>query len=205
MDLIRKFFMPYVDAPACVLGTCPAPVFPVTAASCVCDLATGGVNEVYFIHCTETLSEDNVTDPTWWQGLVTGNKVGRSGIGLGSIGKKSTKNERVGSCRVEQVLSVTWALKYTIKCFDKSAARTTCAKITEVLSNFDKYLAVARMCEGEETVLPIGRFTPTDLDWVVPDSFEDFQNAMFELSWKELSMPCTVDVPGLAAILPKLS
>lgn len=204
-NLIRFERMPYTTAPACVLGTCPAPVFPVTDASCVCDLAVGGVNELYFIPCTETMNEANVADLTWWQALVTNGTLGRSGIGLGSIGKKGTKTERVGSCRTEQVISITWALKYVIKCMDKSSARTTCGKMNELVLRFDKYLLIARMCEGAESVLPIGVFTTSDFDWVVPDNFEENQNATLELSWKELGFPCTVDVPGLGTVVPKLS
>jgi len=199
--------MPYLSGPACILGTCDAPVFPTLTAACVCTVATGGINELYFIPCTETLSEANVTDPDWWAALVdpsTGT-LGRSGLGLGSIGKKNSKSERVGSCRSEQITNITWALKFTIKCFDKTSARVTCAKMTELLTNFSRYLLVARMCDGDEVVLPVGVFTTTDFDWIVPDNFEENQSAVLELSWNQLAFPCTVDVPGLEAVLPKLS
>jgi hypothetical protein len=201
--------MPYLSAPACVLGLCDPPQFPVTEASCLCTTAVGGINELYFVPCTETMSEENVLNPSWWETLVGGSPggsiLGRSGVGLGSIAKKSTKSERVGSCRTEQVIQIIWSLKFVIKCFDKTSARTTCAKLTELITNFDKYLLIARMCDGDETVLPVGVFTTSDFDWVVPDNFEENQNVSLELSWKELGLPCTVDVPGISAVVPKLS
>lgn len=197
--------MPYVNGAACILGDCTPPAFPITEVACGCDFAVGGINEVYFIPCTETASEANVTDISWWQGLLDDSKLGRSGIGLGSIGKKNTKTDRVGSCRSEQITSVTWALKFIMKCFDKTSARTTQAKMNELINNFNSYLCIARMCDGDETVLPIGIFNTSDFDWIVPDNFEDTQQAVFEISWKELGFPTTVDVPGLSAVLPKLS
>lgn len=194
--------MPYLSGPSCILGDCPAPAFPAISEACICTPSAGGINELYFVPCTETFSEANVSDPYWWQAMV-GTTLGRSGVGLGSIGKKATKQDRFASCRTEQTTQITWALKFVIKCFDKTSARATCAVLNEVLTNFSKYLVVARMCDGDEVVLPIGVFTTSDADWVVPDNFEDNQNAMVELSWVQNSFPCTVDVPGLNAVLPK--
>ncbi len=197
--------MPYLSGPACIIGDCEPAVFPITDQACLCDLAVGGVNEIYFIPCTETMSEANVADVSWWQGLLYDGSLGRSGVILGSIAKKGTKSDRVGSCRTEQITSISWALKFITKCFDKTSARTTCAKMNEILLNFDKYLAIARMCDGDDVVLPIGVFNTSDFDWIVPDNIEDNQSVMAEISWKELGFPCTVDVPGLTAVLPKLS
>lgn len=195
--------MPYLSGPGCVLGDCEPPLFPQLATQCVYTLAVGGISELYFIPCTETFTEVNVTDPYWWANLVDTGVLGRSGPGLGKIAKKSTKQERTASCNTEQVTSVVWALNFVKKYFDKTSARQTCAVLNELFTNFRKYLLVARMCEGEESILPIGTFTTSDSDWIVPDNFEEFQSAMLELSWIELGFPCTVDVPGLQAVLPK--
>lgn len=217
LQAIRRFFMPYLTGPACVLdANCgESASFPTASEQCTCTTAVGGLNELYFIPCTETFSETNVTNPVWWAGLlpassggtssITGGTLGRSGIGLGSITRKATKTERVGSCRTEQLTSVTWAVKFQIKCFDKSSARATCAMLNELILNGESYLLVARMCDGDDNILPIGRFASSDFNWTVPDNFEENQVAEIELSWKELGFPCTVDVPGLSAVLPKLS
>lgn len=204
-SLITRFFMPFTSGAGCVLGNCPPPAFPVTAPTCIAEVAAGGVNEVYFLPCTAVLNEVNVTNPTWWTGFVEAHTLGRSGLMLGSIGKKGTKTDRTGSCRPEQITGITWALKFVFKVIDKTSARTTQAKVNEVFLRFDKYLAVARMCDGDETVLPIGVFTATDLDWTVPDNFEENQSITLEISWKELGLPTSIDVPGLNAVLPKLS
>lgn len=209
LNLIKKFFMPYISGPGCTLEAgCDEPDFPTAEAQCVCEVAVGGVNELYFIPCTETFSEDNVLDIDWWTARVgtveePGN-LGRSGLGLGSIGKKTDRKERVASCRTEQLISITWALKFQIKCFDKSSARSTCAKMNELINKADKYLLVARMCDGDDTILPIGKFDTSDFNWTVPDNNEESQIAEIELSWKEKGFPCTVDVAGLSGVLPKL-
>lgn len=201
--------MPYISGPACVIeGECPQPAFPVASSVCVCEVALGGINELYFVPCTETFSEANVLDLDWWTTLIGSveapGTLGRSGLGLGSIAKKSDKKVRVSSCRTEQVISITWALKFQILCFDKSAARSTCAKMNELILSSNKYLLVARMCDGDNTILPVGVFNTSDFNWTVPDNNEENQVAEVELSWKQLGFPCTVDVAGLSGILPKL-
>lgn len=204
--LFQRFFMPYISGPACVIGgACDAPAFPVATDQCQCTTAVGGINELYFIPCTQVFSEVNVLDVAWWQAMVTAGTLGRSGLGLGSIGKKAQKNDRVGSCRTEQVTGMTWALKYGIKCFDKTSARSTHARVNELVSKGDKYLLVARMCEGDNEILPIGKFDLSDLNWTVPDNFEDNQLVEIELSWKELGLPTPVTVAGLSAVVPKLA
>lgn len=207
---LRRFFMPYLSGPACVLSEgCAAPAFPQATEQCVCEVAVGGVNELYFIPCTETFTEVNVLNVAWWTALIGTEEepggLGRSGLGIGSIAKSGQQNERVASCRTEQLISITWALTFQIKCFDKSSARSTCAKMNELISNFNSYLLVARMCDGDNTILPVGRFNTSDFDWTVPDNNEESQVAQVVLSWKELGFPCTIDVPGLSAVLPKLS
>lgn len=196
--------MPVTTAPACNPSIdCPLATFPESSSLCTCDLAVGGVNDLYFIPCDQTLSETNILDVGWWQGLKDTGKLGQMGIGLGSIGKKQDKKERVGSCRTEQIVQTTWALVYTIKCFDKTSDRVTTSQINTLITKFNNFLCVARMCDGDDTVLPIGVFTTSDFDWVVPDNNEEFQTAKIELSWLELGLPKTYDVAGLSAVVPK--
>lgn len=202
--------MPYLSAAACTItGDCSEPAFPTSAQQCVCEVAVGGINELYFVPCTSVFSEVNVLDLDWWTDLVgtaeAPGPLGRSGLGIGSIAKGGQVNERVASCRTEQLTSITWNLTFAIKCFDKSSARSTCAKMNELIRNFNQYLLVARMCDGDNTILPVGIFNTSDFDWVVPETNEESQTASVVLSWKELGFPCTVDVPGLNAVLPKLS
>lgn len=202
--------MPYLSGPACTIADgCAEPDFPQSTQQCVCEIAVGGINELYFVPCTETFSQANVLDLDWWTALIGTPEIpgplGRSGLGIGSIAKSGQQNERVASCRTEQLISITWALTFSIKCFDKSSARSTCAKMNELITNFSSYLLVARMCDGDNTVLPVGVFNTSDFDWIVPDNNEESQTAQVVLSWKELGFPCTIDVPGLSTVLPKLS
>lgn len=210
-NLVRLFRMPLATGAGCLLEDgCTIPEFPTSVGTCVCTPAVGGINELYFIPCDSVMSAANVVSTAWWEGLLgitpAGDSVvGRSGIGLGSIGKKSQKNDRLGSCRTEQITTITWALKFGIKCFDKTSARSTQKKLNMLLLNGDKFLVIARMCDGNEEILPIGRFVASDLNWVVPDNFEENQLLEIELSWQELGIPEPITATGLAAILPKLS
>lgn len=196
--------MPVLSGPVCnPTVDCALVQFPVSSSLCVCDLAVGGVNDLYFIPCNETMSESNLLNVAWWQGLIDAGNLGRIGIGLGSIGKKSDRKERVGSCRAEQIVGITWALTYIIKCFDKTSARITTEQINALITRFNNFLVIARMCDGTDTVLPIGSFTTSDINWTVPDNSDEFQNVTFELSWNELGLPKSYDVAGLSAVLPK--
>ena len=201
--------MPVLTAAACVPSVaCPATPFPVATANCSCELSTGGVNDLYFIPCDQVMSETNILDTAWWETLVAGDSPGSSflgnlGIGLGSIAKKTDKKERVCSCKVEQLVSTTWALKYVLKCFDKSAEKVTHEQLDALINNSGNYLAIARMCDGENTVLPIGVFTLSDFNWIVPDNFEEVQSVELEISWFQLGMPKTYSVTGLSAVVPK--
>lgn len=187
---------------------CPSTPFPVATANCNCLLSFGGVNDLYFIPCSEEMTEANITDPAWWTGLLSegsggASVLGNMGVGLGSIAKKNTKTQRLASCKVEQIISVSWALKYVLSCFDKSVSKVTHEQINALLSNSGKYLLIARMCDGDNTVLPIGTFVLSDLDWTVPDNFEETQSITVEVSWIEFGVPKTYDIAGLSAVIPK--
>lgn len=198
--------MPVLTAAACTVSeACPLVEFPASTSTCSCDLAVGGINDLYFIPCSAVMSEANILDLEWWSGLQSAETLGRIGLGLGSIAKKSDKKERVGSCRTEQVVSTTWALTYVIKCFDKTSARTTTAQANAIIRQSSNFLLIARMCDGENTILPVGVFTPSDFNWTVPDNSEEFQNISLELSWVELGLPKTYDVVGLSDVVPKQS
>lgn len=206
LNFLRMFFMPYVPGGSCTATEeCPAVDFPTIGPECNVSLAVGGINEYYVIPCTEDFSEANVTSAEWWQGLVDGNKLGRSGIILGSIAKLTDKKERVGSCRTEELVSVTWGFKFQKKSMDKTAARKTVAQMNALILNANKFFLVLRMCEGDEQILPVGIFNTNDFNWTVPDNFEEIQVIEATLAWKELALPETVDVAGLNAVVQKLS
>jgi hypothetical protein len=201
--------MPVLTAAACVPSeACPATPFPTATALCNPLTSSGGVNDLYIIPCDQVLSEVNLLDTSWWGDLVTGSSPGSSflgniGRGLGSITKKTDKKERLSSCQVESVISTTWALKYVLKTFDKSADKITHEQVNALIANSKNYQLIARMCDGDNTVLPIGPFATSDFNWIVPDNFEELQTIELELSWVETGLPKTYDVTGLSAVVPK--
>lgn len=201
--------MPLLTGPGCTpSAACPALPFPSATANCTCLMSVGGINDLYFIPCDQEMTEENITDTAWWETLVTGDSpntsfLGSIGIGLGSIGKKADVKVRVSSCKTEQVVSTSWALKYVMKCFDKGVEKVTHQQITQLITNANNYLAIARMCDGDNTVLPIGTFAVSDFNWIVPDNFEEVQSLELEISWNELGLPKTYDITGLSAVVPK--
>lgn len=204
--------MPVLTGPGCLTSEeCPLVPMPVKPASCGTDFLYGGVNDLYFIPCSQTMSQTNILDVDWWTALlgdaeadpVLPNVLGNIGIGIGSITKKSQKTEKVSSCRAEQVISVTWALKYVIKTFDKTSADTTKLQMDAILKRFNQFQLIARLCDGDNTVLPIGQFSTSDFNWTVPESSEDLQTVEVELSWIEFGFPKTYNVAGLSAVVPK--
>lgn len=201
--------MPVLTAAACnPTVDCPITVFPQATESCVCTTSVGGISALYFLPCTAVMSEANLLNVEWWDDFVNGS--GPQGVAiaimsrvLGSITKKADRKERLSSCGVEQVTSVTWALTATLKCFDKTSERTTNEQVNALINNANHFILIARMCDGDDTVLPIGRFTTSDFNWIVPDNFEETQSITIELSWVELGLPRTYDVAGLSTVLPK--
>lgn len=187
---------------------CPVTPFPTATALCSPLTSAGGVNDLYFIPCSQEMTEANITDTSWWTTLKTGDSpnssfLGNIGLILGSISKKSSKTDRIGSCKVEQIISASWALKAVLKVFDKSVDKITHEQINALITSASRYQVIARMCDGDNTVLPIGVFSLSDFDWVVPDNFEELQQVTIEISWIELGLPKTYDVTGLSAIVPK--
>lgn len=201
--------MPVLSAAACVpTEACPASPFPTATALCIPLTSAGGVNDLYFIPCDQVMSEANILDTAWWQALVDGDSpntsfLGNMGRGLGSIAKKTDRKERLSSCQVESLVSTTWALKYVLKTFDKSTEKVTHEQINALITNSKNYQLIARMCDGDNTVLPIGPMSLSDFNWIVPDNFEELQTIELELSWVEVGLPKTYDVTGLSAVVPK--
>lgn len=196
--------MPVVTGVSCLTNeSCPGVLMPQTTAVCEPKTRKGGVNDLYFIPCSEVMSEENILDIDWWQDLVDNDKLGNIGLGIGSIAKKSVKTEKIGSCRPEQIVGATWALKYQIKVFDNTSADKTTEQLNNLIQRFSQFIVVARMCDGDDVVLPIGKFSTSDFDWVVPESSEDPQVVSFEISWEEFAKPKTYTVAGLSAIVPK--
>lgn len=195
--------MPLLTGPGCIATNCVSVQFPILPALCNCTTAKGGIGNVYAIPCTESLTAANIMSLAWWADLIADGNIGTFGRIMGSLKKKSDKKERISSCSVEEIQSLTWALSVTIKCFDKTSADTTTDQVNTLLQNASRFLFIARMCEGDDSIIPIGSAVVSDFDWDVPDNFEDLQKLPFELSWIEFGKPKIYQVAGLSSILPK--
>lgn len=196
--------MPIPNGTTCKTG-CAEEVFqfPTTPTSCICTTAFGGISDIYPIPCNENITEENLLDLAWWQGLIDNDKFSQLGKGLGSIAKKSDTKEQLDSCSEEQITSITWALSYVQKCFDKSSNKATVAQVRELLKRADRYFFIARMCDGDDNILPIGRVTVSDFNWTVPETSKQLQTRTVEMSWQELGLPDVLTVSGLSSVIPK--
>lgn len=201
--------MPVLTGPGCINSdVCPVSPFPTATALCAPLTSAGGVNDLYFIPCSQEMTEANILDTAWWQTILDGDSPGSSflgniGQGLGSIAKKSDVKHKLSSCKPEQVVSATWGLTYILKTFDKSADKTTHEQVDALFDSASRYLLIARMCDGDNTVLPVGIFSLSDFNWNVPDDSQDLQTVTLEVSWIQRGLPRTYDVTGLSAIIPK--
>lgn len=196
--------MPVTTGAACSTSeSCPIAPLPLASTICVPTLSYGGISDLYFLPCNLVMSETNILDIEWWTTLVNAGQLGNLGLGLGSIGKKNVKTEKVSSCHPDQIISATWALKYTIKTIDKTSTDITTAQVNAIITKPSKFQVIARMCDGTDSILPIGTFSVSDFDWIVPESNEDVQTVMIELTWIEFAKPKLYTVAGLSAIVPK--
>jgi hypothetical protein len=196
--------MPVLNGPACLTGAnCPVVLFPKNPTACERSFRKGGVNDLYFIPCSKTLSLANLTDLAFWQAMVTANELGNVGIGLGSIARESVTTEKVGSETIEEVTGMKWGLTYTIKNFDKTSADVTSDQMNKLIRRFPSFLLIARMSDGDDTVLPIGAFVTSDFNWTVPEDSNNVQNIQFKLTWDEFGFPKQYTVAGLNAVVPK--
>lgn len=179
--------------------------FPVLPQVCNCDVAEGGISELYFIPCSvpNGFTQANMTDIATWQALVGANNLGRTGEIVGSIAKVSDTKQRTSSCKDERITTMTWGLTAKIYCFDKTSANTTCLQMNELITKHKNYLVVARMCDGENTILPIGRVNLADYNWTVPETYEELQYVEFQLTWKYFGQPCVVEVANLSSVVAK--
>lgn len=196
--------MPVLIGPACLTGVdCPVVIFPRNPNACQRSFRKGGVNDLYFIPCSETLSEANITSLTWWQGLLTDEKFGNVGVGLGSIARESVSTEKVGSETIDELTGMKWGLTYTIKNFDKTSADVTKDQMDKLIKKFPSFLLIARMSDGDDTVLPVGAFVTTDFNWTVPEDSNNLQTIQIKLVWDEIGLPKQYAVAGLSAVIPK--
>lgn len=196
--------MPFLTGAACIANEdCPVPAFPASVGTCTCDFFYGGFADLYFLPCTTDFSQASITDTDTWQAAVTAEEVGYMGKGLGSMAKKSDVKQRVSSCKTEDIVSITWAIKYQIKCFDLTSTSAVENKINHIVKYKDQLLLVGRMCQDDERIMPVGQFNVSDLNMTIPDNSEEPSVAEVEFSWKEFGIPKTYIVAGLGEIIPK--
>jgi hypothetical protein len=196
--------MPVSSLAACVASElCPAQPFPQATANCFPSVSAGGINDLYFVPCTEVLSEANLLNTSWWQNLVDDGTLGALGVITGSLARGDVRTVRVGSCQTEQITSIRWIITAEIRLIDKSSEKITHEQADALISSFGQYQAIARMCEGDNDVLPVGAFTTTEVNYVVPPNFEEEQVITVVISWFQLGVPRPYTVAGLSAIVPK--
>ncbi len=173
---------------------------------CECDTVTGRINDLYFIECSETISEANLLDTAWWQSLIDDDKIFNLGKGVGGYGQSAVTTFDAGGCIGESVQNIKWQLDYKVYCIDKASTFWN-HEFAEVLlqGGLKNYNVIARYCGLDDTILPIGRVELSNFNNLLPESTDEFMSFEYSFSWKKLGVPVPLIVTGLSAVLPKAS
>jgi hypothetical protein len=184
---------------------CTVEALPIkTTDACDCTTWTGRLNDLYFVECSETINAANLVDTTWWQTAIDNGKLFNLGIGIGSYAKKNITTFDKGGCGTATVEQIEWALTYKLFCVDKSTQFYNHEFADTMLKGaYRNYNLIARYCDGEEIILPIGKVNLSDFDSALPESTEEFMSFTYEFSWKGLWVPSPLTVAGLNSVLPK--
>lgn len=195
----------YSNFTSCVDSSCTKVTLPsIVAGACECNTWTGRLNDLYFIDCSLAITEANLLDTAWWQANIDNGKIKNIGVGIGGFNQKAVTSFDAGGCGSATVEAIEWALNYQVFCVDKSSAYSThefaSAMIGGALKNYN---LIARFCDGDNVILPIGKVDLGSFDNALPTSTTEFMSFSYEFNWKSLSVPTPLEVAGLAAVLPK--
>jgi hypothetical protein len=192
----------FVDcsASACTLVTLPT----IGADNCQCNTWTGRINDIYLIECTQAINATNLVDTTWWQALIDSDKIRNLGVGIGSYGQSAITTFDAGGCGTATVEQIEWKLDYQIFCIDQSASYYTHEFISALIGGaLRNYNLVARFCDGDNVILPIGKVNLSSFDNSLPASTTEFMSFTLQFGWKSMVVPTPLTVAGLSAVLPK--
>ncbi len=190
---------------ACGTNGCNTAALPTAIAdACDRDVLGGRINDIYFIDCSEEISNANLIDTDWWAGLITDSKIHNLGVGIGSYAKKNSATFDAGGCGSPTIESIEWAIQYELFCIDKGTTAHTHEFANALLNGATKnYNVVARLCGGDNLIVPIGKVDISDFDNILPNATDQFMSFKYEFSWKSMTVPHILDVAGLSTVLAK--
>lgn len=149
-----------------------------------------------------TIQVGKITDYTSWALLVQNNMVRISPEGLGDKPESTYTQQRLSSCRPEQIASETHTINFqsyqvdTVNFSDRTYWNT-------VRNNFDKYRLVYIDCNGiiyysDDVEDPGFEFVPTALGYVMPQIGQtDSAYYQANLSFVYEGIPAMVEVPNI--------
>lgn len=189
----------------CAGDTCVKVTLPVKSSqACDCTTWGGRINDLYFIDCSEEVSPANLIDTAWWTSLKTNDKIFNLGVGIGGYAKKNAITFDAGGCGVPTIQDIEWALTYQVFCMDKSSAMYTHEFANDLINGgLKNYNVIARFCDGDNMILPIGKVSLSDFNNELPTDITGFMSFSYEFSWKSMVVPTPLEVAGLQAVLPK--
>jgi len=186
-------------------NNCATAVLPSRVASaCECKPWSGRLNDLYFIDCSLTVNETNLLDLNWWDAGIDAGKIFNMGVGIGGYKKKGATTFDAGGCYGTTVEQVEWSLTYELYCVDKSSVHYTHSFASKLLNGAMKnYNLIARYCDGENTILPIGKVVMADMDNELPTDTTGFMKFSYEFTWRAMDIPTPLEVAGLSSVLAK--
>jgi hypothetical protein len=188
----------------CSTGTCSSATLPALTASCACDTWKGRINDLYFVDCSLELTAANLVDVDFWQSAVDDGKIRKVGVGIGGYQKDEVTTFDAGGCGDATVEEIKWALNYQVFCVDQSTSYQTHEFANGLINGaLANYNLVARYCDGSDVIVPIGKVDLADFDNILPTATTEFMSFSYKFTWKSLTVPHPVTVPGLSAVISK--
>ena len=168
------------------------------------------INELLLVPCSEVVNDTTILDVQFWSDLFCGVAPAfplgrRTGNIVGDIiGTNGTAIDTGANCGIPSLVNVnkTFELTFFKRSFDKSADFLTNKFFSELeKGGWDRYKVFARMCNFEDTLMPIGKVALTKNIFTLPQGIEDVMTLEIGLSWKQKGVPTPIKIIGLDAAL----
>ena len=165
------------------------------------------INELLLVPCSSIVNDTTVIDVQFWSDLFCGTTpLGRrTGAVVGDIiGANGTAIDTGANCGIPSLVNVNKQFELTFfkRAFDSSEEFLTNKFFSELeKGGCDRYKIFARMCNFEDTLMPIGKVALTKNIFTLPQGIEDVMTLEIGLSWRQKGVPTPIKIPGLDAAL----
>lgn len=190
----------------CDTGACTPAALPnnTVTGDCKCLTISGRLNDILFVPCSEQPTAAQAIDATYWEGLVNSDTLRRfARKGMGSFGQNNVVTQDLGGCGDEQITEMSWNILWKNYCIDRSDLNLDHAFASALLEGcISSYNIWLRPCFDSDVLFPIGQVSITNFDAPLPESTSEKLYFEYTFTYKSLTPPCPINVPGLGAVIP---